>query len=288
MTVRLQESAAHYTRRVLRNGGSAKKSLGQNFLIDDQIIANIIEKGLPDKNLPVLEVGPGPGALTRVLVTRTKRLWAVELDKEKIEILRKEILNKGCDCQFTLMHMDARKLFLKDIWGHEKGWLIGNLPYYITNLLLQHFLEQAASLYGMTVMVQKEVAQRMTAGPGSRDYGILSIAIQLAAEAEILFDVPPAAFWPQPKVTSSVVKLNIRPYPGFMVDQQDFFRVVRAAFAQRRKTLLNALTAGLKLPKESVQQVLQFLDFPLNIRPEELGILDYQRVVLALKKVDSE
>jgi 16S rRNA (adenine1518-N6/adenine1519-N6)-dimethyltransferase len=288
LTAILPETAAHYTRRVLKNGGSAKKSLGQNFLIDDQVIADIIEKGFPDSDMPIIEIGPGPGALTRVLAQKIKRLWAVELDKEKVEILQKEIINKNQDCRLTLLHMDARQLKLTDIWGEEKGWLIGNLPYYITNMLLNHFLEQADSLYGMTVMVQKEVAQRMTARPGGRDYGILSIAIQLAAEAEILFDVPPSAFWPQPKVMSTVVKLNIRPYPGFIVDQQEYFHVVRAAFAQRRKTLLNTLAAGLKLPKDHIRLVLQSLNLEPNLRPEELEIIDYQKIVQALKRVDSE
>jgi 16S rRNA (adenine1518-N6/adenine1519-N6)-dimethyltransferase len=136
----------------------------------------------------------------------------------------------------------------------------------------------------MTVMVQKEVAERMTAKPGGRDYGILSIAIQLAAEAEILFDVPPAAFWPQPKVVSAVVKLKIRPYPGFTVEEGDYFRVVRAAFAQRRKTLHNTLSSGLKIPKEKIERLLQSLGIKPNLRAEELSILDYQKIVCALER----
>lgn len=273
-----QESAEQYTKRVLKKGGRAKKSLGQNFLIDDQIIEAIVQTGLPDPELPLIEIGPGPGALTRKLIENTNRLWAVELDQEKIEILQKEFAG-----QIELLHMDALKLNLKDLWGEEKGWLIGNLPYYITNPLLEHFLAQKDSLRGLTVMVQKEVARRMTAKPGGKEYGLLSIAIQLYAEAEILFDVPPAAFRPQPKVTSTVIRLKIRPYPGFSADQKAFFRVVRAAFAQRRKTLHNTLSSGLNLPKETVDEILRSAGISPNSRAEELGIIDYQNILLAIK-----
>jgi len=275
-----QETAAEYTLRVLRHGGRAKKSLGQNFLIDDNVIESIVGEGVPDLDIPVIEIGPGPGGLTRVLLTKTKRLWAAELDREKIELLQKEFGGQA----ITLLHFDALKLNLYDLWGGEKGWLIGNLPYYITNPLLNHFLDQKDSLLGMTVMVQKEVAERITARPGGKNYGILSIAIQLAAEINKLFDVPPSAFWPQPKVTSTVLKLNIRSFPDFVADRQAYFQVVRAAFAQRRKTLLNTLSSGLSLSKEVMAEVLQSADIDTHLRPEELSILDYQKIVLSLEE----
>lgn len=270
-----RETAQQYTRRVLHNGGRARKSLGQNFLIDDQVIEKIVSQGIPGFKVPLIEIGPGPGALTRVLLQRTERLWAVEIDKAKVEILQKEFSG----CPLILMHQDALKLNLTDIWGAEKGWLVGNLPYYITNPLLLHFLGQDESLLGMTVMVQKEVAGRMIAQPGGRDYGILSIAIQLAADTQILFDVAPSAFHPRPQVTSTVIRLEIRPYPGWEVDRGIFFQVVKAAFAQRRKTLLNSLSAGLNHTKKEISAILNFSGIDERLRAEELSIPDFQKIV---------
>lgn len=265
------ETAAQYTRRVTKNGIKAKKALGQNFLIDDDVIDRIVEYGVPAKDAPVIEIGPGPGGLTRVLAERCSRLWAVELDTEKVELLNKEFKRTS----LQVLHMDALELNLKDIWNDEKGWLVGNLPYYITNPLIMHFLEQGKSLHGMTVMVQKEVAERMTAQPGSKKYGILSIAVQLFSDAEKLFDVPPSAFIPQPKVTSSVVRLTIRDYPGFNEDPRLFFKVVKAAFAQRRKTLLNTLAAGLNINKDTLGAILRQANIDERLRPEDIGIPEY-------------
>ncbi|MGI5901431.1 MAG: 16S rRNA (adenine(1518)-N(6)/adenine(1519)-N(6))-dimethyltransferase RsmA [Desulfitobacteriia bacterium] len=288
-----QETTAEYTRRVLKSGARAKKHLGQNFLIDDDIIERIVEEGIPDPDLPVLEIGPGPGGLTRALLSKVKKLWLAELDKEKVEILEKEFSPQMLDLkgfynrEITILQIDALKLQLLDLWGREKGYLIGNLPYYITNPLLSHFLEQKDYLLGLTVMVQKEVGERMLAIPGGKDYGILSIAVQLAAEPTKLFDVPPSAFWPQPKVTSSVLQLRIRPYPGFIVNSQEYFRVVRAAFAQRRKTLTNSLAAGLGLSKAQIKQVLKAANLEENLRAENLSLIDYQNIVLALRDLSS-
>ncbi|MCM1565079.1 MAG: 16S rRNA (adenine(1518)-N(6)/adenine(1519)-N(6))-dimethyltransferase RsmA [Dehalobacter sp.] len=277
MTEARWEDTTSYIRRVVRHGVRAKKSLGQNFLVDDSIIERIVQEGVPRTDLPLVEIGPGPGALTRMLAPKYPKMWAVELDKEKVELLQRE-LNAY---PFVLLHMDALKLKLANLWGQEKGWLIGNLPYYITNPLLMHFLDQAESLQGMTVMVQKEVADRMCALPGGRDYGILSIAVQLSAEVKRLFDVPPSAFWPQPKVTSTVLRLDIRPYPGFSLEKRDvFFKVVRAAFAQRRKMLLNTLSSGLSLPKEQTAEILKAAGVDPKLRAEDVGILDYQKIVV--------
>lgn len=274
MTTEKFEDTASYIRRATRQGVRAKKSLGQNFLIDDAVIDRIIDEGTPEETMPLVEIGPGPGALTRKLVLKANKLWAVELDREKVELLNRELRKDN----LIVLHMDALKLQLGDLWKNEKGWLIGNLPYYITNPLLMHFLEQGESLMGMTVMVQKEVADRMCAKPGRKEYGILSIAVQLSAEVTSLFNVPPTAFWPRPKVTSSVVKLEIRPYPDFDTDKAVFFKIVRAAFAQRRKTLVNTLSAGMGLPKDEAREMLQAAGVDPGLRAEEIGILDYQRI----------
>lgn len=272
------ETAAQYTRRVLNQGIRAKKALGQNFLVDDAVIERIVDEGIPEGDFPVVEIGPGPGGLTRVLADKAKRLWAIEVDLEKIKLLQKEF----AEDTISFLHADALKIKLVDLWGQEKGWLVGNLPYYITNPLLMNFLEQKDSLLGLTVMVQKEVAERIIAKPGGRDYGILSIAVQLSAEVRKLFDVPPSAFRPQPKVTSTVLKLEIRPYPGFVTEENSFFRVVRAAFAQRRKNLLNSLSAGSGISKEAISAVLDSAGIESSLRAENLSILEYQRIVKAL------
>lgn len=268
-----QESAIEYTRRVLKKG-RARKALGQNFLIDDDIIERI-SSSIIDKNVPVIEIGSGPGGLTRILAQEIENFWAVELDSEKVAILRKEFQ----DYPVKILHKDALEIDLEDLWQQQKGYLVGNLPYYITNLLLMHFLEQEENLLGMTVMVQKEVAERMTARPGGKDYGILSVAVQLSAEAEKLFEVPPSAFFPQPKVTSAVVKLILRSYPGLEVDKKQLLRVVKAAFAQRRKTLLNSLSGRLGLDKNELGEKLSRLGFPEKVRAENLSILDFQEIV---------
>lgn len=274
MDERKEETALKYTRRVLQQGGRAKKSLGQHFLIDDCIIERIVQEGIPEGDIPLVEIGPGPGGLTRELLKRKPRLWAIELDQDKIQLLTREFKDNG----LRLIHADALKVQLASLWGSEQGWLVGNLPYYITNPLLMHFLEQKESLLGMTVMVQKEVADRMTARPGGKDYGILSIAVQLSAETRRLFDVPPTAFLPQPKVTSSVIKLEIRPYPHFHCDEKQFFKVVRAAFSQRRKTLLNTLSSGLGISKPEVTGILGVVGIDARVRAEEISIDDYQKI----------
>lgn len=275
-----KETAIDYTKRVLRKGGRAKKSLGQNFLIDDNIIDDIVWQAIPKGDMPLVEIGPGPGGLTRVLTERADRLWAIELDTEKVQILEKEFQ----DLPLHIIQMDALKLNLQDLWGKEKGWLVGNLPYYIANPLLMHFLEQGENLEGLTIMVQREVGARMVARPGSKEYGILSIAVQLSAEVHKMFDVPPTAFWPPPKVTSTVLRLYIRSFPGFEIDPKVFFRVVRAAFGQRRKTLLNALTAGLNIPKPEMSEILRTAGVDEGLRPENLGILEYHRIAQLIQK----
>jgi len=277
-----EETAEKYTKRIMNSGNKAKKALGQNFLIDDEIIKQIVVAGIGSSKSPVVEIGAGPGGMTRVIAEKTKRLWAVEIDQEKINILRKEIKEES----IKIINMDALNVNLKDLWGEEKGLLLGNLPYYITNPLIMHYLNQSDSLLQMTVMVQKEVAERMVASPVGKQYGILSIAVQLQADAKILFEVPPSAFWPQPKVTSAVVKLEIRPYPGFVVDRGQFFRVVKAAFAQRRKTLVNCLSNNLKIEKECLINELKIIGISDKQRAETLSIDDFQKLTKIIEKME--
>ncbi|KLU62069.1 ribosomal RNA small subunit methyltransferase A [Peptococcaceae bacterium CEB3] len=255
----------------MREGARAHHSLGQNFLVDDSVIQGIVENSCLGA-IPLLEIGPGLGALTRVLARETAEMWAVEVDAQKVALLRREL--RGFPVEILLG--DALKLDLARLWPGRKGCVIGNLPYYITSPLLNHFLAQAALLTEMTVMVQKEVADRLLASPGGKAYGILSIAVRLAAEAEPLMEVPPAAFWPPPKVRSAVVRLIPRPYPGFRAERTPFFRVVKAAFGQRRKNVANSLAAGLGLAKEETVEILKAAGIDSRCRAETLGIEEFQ------------
>lgn len=266
------ESAFNYTQRLLRGGARAHKSLGQNFLTDDGIINEIVAASIQDSEVPIVEIGPGLGVLTRALAQEAQKVWAIELDRGKIELLTREL--KGLPIE--ILNMDALKLDLREIWGEKKGVLVGNLPYYITSPLLMHFLEQKESLQSMVVMVQKEVADRIVAKPGGKAYGILSIAVQISAQAEKVIEVPPKAFWPAPKVTSAVVKLNVRPYPGFKVAEKDFYRVVKASFSQRRKTIGNSLSAGLGVDKKQAGLILEKAGVDDQRRAETLSIEEFQ------------
>lgn len=268
------ESAAEYTQRLIRSGARAQKSMGQNFLMSDEVINSIVSASSLDPDVPLVEIGPGLGVLTRVLAPKVKKMWAIELDKHKIEILNKEIKSLSLE----IVNQDALELNLSELWGDQKGYLVGNLPYYITSPLIIHFLEQADRLNGMTIMVQKEVAERIAAPPGSKTYGVLSIAVQISAEVTKIRNVLPNAFWPAPKVTSAVIRLDLRPYPGFDVNKRDFFRVVKAAFSQRRKTLANSLVGGLGLKKEEVVRRLQGAGISDGRRAESLSIEEFQRL----------
>ncbi|EHQ87291.1 16S rRNA (adenine(1518)-N(6)/adenine(1519)-N(6))-dimethyltransferase RsmA [Desulfosporosinus youngiae] len=266
------ENAAEYTRRLVKHGARAHKSLGQNFLISDEVIEHIISASTLQPDVPLVEIGPGLGVLTRVLAPQVEKMWAVELDDHKISILNKEL--KGHPIE--LIHQDALKLDLKDLWGEKMGYLIGNLPYYITSPLIMHFLEQEKQLRGMTIMVQKEVADRIAASPGSKTYGILSIAVQISARVTKVMDVLPSAFWPAPKVTSAVIRLDLCSYPGFDMNRKDFFRVVKAAFSQRRKTLGNSLAGGLGIKKDDVIERMQSVGISASRRAESLSIEEFQ------------
>ena len=266
------ENATEYTQRLIRGGARAHKSMGQVFLMSDEVIEGIVLASTIQPDVPLVEIGPGLGVLTRVLAQRVQTMWAVELDKHKIGILTKELRGQPIE----IVNQDALTLDLNELWGDQKGYLVGNLPYYITSPLIMHFLEQADRLSGMTIMVQKEVADRIAASPGSKTYGILSIAVQISARVTKIMDVPPRAFWPAPKVTSAVIRLDLRPYPGFNVDKKDFFQVVKAAFSQRRKTLGNSLTGGLGLRKDEVIERLQSAGISEGRRAETLSIEEFQ------------
>ena len=273
------ESAQQYTKRMLRKYAlKTKKSLGQNFLIDDQIIEQIISVSDPEPTDAVLEVGPGIGILTRELVNRVQNVTAIELDQSLCNALTQEFKETAA---LTVINADALKFSLQEM-GLEEGRrlkLIANLPYYITSPLLNHFLEQRQFLQSMTIMVQEEVAKRLVARPANKDYGILTLAVQAFCTAEILFVVPGDAFIPAPKVNSAVVRLEILAESKLgSLAEADFFRVVKAAFGQRRKTLLNSLSQGLNLNREELGATLAKLGLSPSLRAENLSLEDFCRL----------
>ncbi|MCL1919209.1 MAG: 16S rRNA (adenine(1518)-N(6)/adenine(1519)-N(6))-dimethyltransferase RsmA [Peptococcaceae bacterium] len=276
-----KETARAYTSRLLKKTQRIRREFGQHFLIDDSIISRMVAQ-IP-ANVLLLEVGAGLGVMTREFIGRHPEFWAIELDREKAEILREEYHVDSCNPPFNLLTGDALQTNLTDLWPAQRGWVAGNLPYYITNPLIMHFLQQKSHLEAMIIMIQKEVAARICAPPGRKDYGVLSIAVQASAQADILFDVPPHAFVPAPKVTSTVLALHMRPHPDLAAsDEKGFFRIVKAAFSSRRKTLTNSLAAGLALDKSHVAKCLMQTDIDGTRRAETLSIAEFQQVAQAL------
>ena len=258
----------------------AKKSLGQHFLTDEDIARRIAATVDTSLGHPVLEVGPGIGPLSQALCDSAAKVVSVELDRSLEPILAETMA--GYD-NFTLIFDDILKTDISAlVEAHFSGLrptACANLPYYITSPVLAVLLESRC-FEAITVMVQKEVALRICAAPGTKDYSAFSLLCQYYAEPEILFDVPPSCFIPQPKVTSAVITLRRRTEPPCPIaDEVLFFRVVKASFAQRRKTLVNGLGSGFpQIPKAELIQCVLDAGLPENIRGETLDIPGFARV----------
>ncbi len=255
------------------------KSLGQNFLTDEGVLDKIVENSGIDKDTCVLEIGPGFGTLTQRLCMAAKKVVAVEIDSSAIPILKDNLSDFD---NLAIINDDVLKCDLdaifKEHFADSEVRVAANLPYYITTPIIMHFLESHTRAKSLTVMIQKEVAMRIGAKEGTKDYGALTVAANYFSEPEIITHVPPSAFIPQPKVSSSVVKLNIREHPPVEVtNEKGFFKVVKAAFAQRRKTLLNALSnsGDIPLSKENVAKVLAECGIDPQRRGETLTIEDF-------------
>lgn len=251
------------------------KKLGQNFLIDARIVQGIVDAAEVKPGDRVLEIGPGIGTLTQGLAEAGADVTAVELDK-KLPAVLKETL-KAYD-NVRIVPGDILKVNIPEIMGEGPFKVAANLPYYITTPILMTLLERHLPITQMVTMVQKEVAERMTAKPGSRIYGALSVAVQYYTEPEIVLDVPPRSFIPAPEVMSVVVSCRVRKEPAVKVrDEKMFFRVVKAAFGQRRKTLMNALKGG-GFPKEAVRDALEAADIDPTRRGETLTLDEFGRL----------
>ena len=256
-----------------RHGFHFSKAKGQNFLTQSWVPQNIVLESGVDETCGVLEVGPGIGPLTQQLCRYAKKVVAVELDRTLQPVLAETMAgNENLEIIFgDILKTDIAKLVQEEFSG-LRPMACANLPYYITTPVLAALLESRA-FEAVTVMVQKEVARRICAAPGTADYSAFSILCQYHAAPELLFDVPASCFIPQPKVTSAVVCLRTRPAPADIRDEVLFFRTVRASFAQRRKTLVNGLASGFpQLTKAELTDVLAACGLPANVRGETLGL----------------
>lgn len=262
------------------HGFTFSKSLGQNFLINPTVCPRMAEACGADCDTGVLEIGAGIGVLTAELAKRAKKVVSLELDTRLIPVLAEtlgefsnvEVLNAD------VLKLDLNKL-IDDCFQGMHVAVCANLPYYITSPVIMALLESRIPVDAVTVMVQKEAAARLCAPVGSRDAGAVTVAVNYYAQAEKLFDVSAGSFMPAPKVDSSVIRLNIRKEPPVEVsDEKFFFRVIKAAFGQRRKTASNSLSAGLGIPKDKVSTAIAAAGFEPSVRAESLTMQELARL----------
>ncbi|BDG61991.1 16S rRNA (adenine(1518)-N(6)/adenine(1519)-N(6))-dimethyltransferase RsmA [Caldinitratiruptor microaerophilus] len=264
-----------------------RRGLGQHFLVDRRVVDRIVAAVEPAPGDLVLEIGPGPGILTRALVEAGARVVAVELDRQLAALLRDTLPAAGAPGTVEVVEGDALKVDLAGLLAARlrpgaRARVAANLPYYITSPLLFRLLEEDLPLERIVVMVQREVADRILAPPGTRAYAALSVAVAYHAEARLVARVPPGAFWPPPSVDSAVVLLRLRERPPVATPREALFRVVRAAFGQRRKTLLRALAGGLRLDGDVVARALARAGVDGTRRGETLSLAEFAAVADAL------
>ena len=270
---------------LVRHGFHFSKSMGQNFLIAGWVPQNIADAAELDEDCAVLEIGPGIGPLTQQLARRARKVVAVELDPALLPILNETLSNHT---NVEIIHSDVMRSDLPAIVAAKFSGLIpkvcANLPYNITTPVLTKLLD-AGCFRSITVMIQREVARRICAAPGDSDCGAFSLFCQYHASCEFLFEVPPDCFLPAPKVTSAVVRLTPHATPPVDGDVDAIFSVVKAAFAQRRKTLLNALSSvyGNRLSKDALRQVIMNCGLSENVRGEQLGLEQFSALAKALQ-----
>ena len=254
------------------------KKLGQNFLIKRGIVDEIVHAAELTAGEPVLEVGPGIGTLTQGLAQSGADVTAIELDRRLLEVLDTTLASYD---NVRIIHGDVLKLDVPTIMNHKSFKVVANLPYYITTPIIMSLLESKLPIERLVVMVQKEVALRMIAKPGTKDYGALSVAVQYYTEPDIVLDVPPKSFLPAPAVTSSVIRCVLRDKPPVdVIDEKLFFRVVKAGFAQRRKTFANTMrTTGLS--KEQIDDILVKANIDGQRRGETFSLQEFADVANA-------
>ena len=270
-----------------------QKKYGQNFLIDTGVLEKIIREAGVTKDDFVLEIGPGIGTMTQYLCESAREVAAVEIDKALIPILKDTLSPYD---NVTVINEDILKVDINRLAQEKNGGrpikVVANLPYYITTPIIMGLFESHVPIDSITIMVQKEVADRMKTGPGSKDYGALSLAVQYYADPQIVANVPPNCFMPRPKVGSAVIRLKRHAQPVVNVsDEQLMFRLIRASFNQRRKTLANGLKNAPDIPleKEEIEAVITELGKPLTIRGEALTLEEFATLSeLVGKRIDDK
>ncbi len=269
-----------------RYGFSLSKGFGQNFIVNPGICPKIVAAAGIDKSFGVLEVGPGIGVLTKELAAQAEKVVSVEIDTRLPELLQ-ETLQEYSNVEIVqgdVLKTDLHQLIQERFQGLSVA-VCANLPYYITSPILMKLLEERLPIEHITVMVQKEAAERITAVPGTRAAGAISYAVYYYAEPQLLFAVQPGSFYPPPKVTSAVIQLVLRKEPPVKVQNEEaFFKLIRAAFSQRRKTAANSIAAGMGIPKSQVIEALTQAGLSSMARPEQLTLEDFANLQNYLKK----
>ena len=283
------ENILEETKRIMKKYGiRANKSLGQNFLISNEVVEKIINASDIKENDMVIEIGPGLGTLTKFLLQKAKKVLCVELDKKMIKILNDRFSDYN---NFELINEDILKVNLKKIIEDNKKTeqianvkIVANLPYYITTPIIMKLLEEKLDIESITVMIQKEVADRLIEIPGGKNTGAITYTVYYYCESEKIIEVPNNSFIPEPDVTSEVIKMNLRKEPAVKIQEPKImFMIIKSAFMQRRKTLLNALTnTKVFINKNEGLNILKKLNLNENIRAEELSIQDFANIAKAI------
>ncbi len=278
------------TRFIMKKYGiSANKSLGQNFLINQDVVDNIVGASDITKDDLVIEIGPGLGTLTESLLQNAGKVIAIELDERMLKILNDRFFMYE---NFEVINQDVLKVNLKELIKKEKtehnlknAKIVANLPYYITTPIIMKLLEEELDINSITVMIQKEVADRLIATPGDKLSGAITYSVYYYADSEKIMLVENNSFIPEPEVQSEVIKLNIRKEPVISLKDKDlFFKIIKISFMQRRKTLINSLVnGGVIKDKNLAKQIFEKMGFDLNVRGENLGIEDFSRLCEEIK-----
>ena len=278
-------SSPRYIKELLKNHNfSLSKSLGQNFLVNPYICPKMAEMSGAQNNF-VLEIGTGIGVLTKELAKIAKKVCAVEIDSNLIPVLNETLAEFN---NIEVINQDILKVDLKKLFDEKaknmKICVCANLPYYITSPIIMHILELNLNIESITVMVQKEAAQRICAEPGSRDCGAISLAVRYYSKPKLLFNVSRGSFFPPPNVDSCVIKLEINKTPPVQINNtSEFFGMVRAAFSQRRKVLINPLSTKLNISKDNLKNIFNNLNIPNNIRAEQLSLEQFANIFNSIK-----
>ena len=263
----------------------ANKSFGQNFLIDENIVEGIVEKANISKEDFVIEIGPGLGTLTEYLLRNAGKVLAVELDKKMVNIITDRFLGEISNGKLEILCDDILKVNLEKIieeelkTGYKKVKVVANLPYYITTPIIMKLLEEKLPIESITVMIQKEVANRLSEIPGGKETGAITYTVYYYADTKILLEVPKESFIPEPEVTSAVIQFNILKAPRVNIkNEEDFFKLIKQSFLMKRKTLVNALAGYKNKEKQEIINVLQELDINERVRAEQLTLEQFVKI----------